>query len=148
MTVTEQVLALFDLGTVVTGLLSGGLFAGLLGWVKFFREDRRADRVDQRAETTDGVNVVASLWTQVATLQTQVIANFADGQAAREDAAAARREVDWLRSTFASLVRPLVAWIDLGAQPPPPAVPDELRRILADVDQHPTSTIAPRGDVS
>lgn len=59
-----------------------------------------------------------------------------DVGAARTEAAAATQEVAWLRITVASLVRPLVAWIDSGAQPPPPAIPDALRRLLDEVASH------------
>ncbi|VXC53146.1 hypothetical protein NOCARDAX2BIS_80043 [Nocardioides sp. AX2bis] len=52
-------------------------------------------------------------------------------QSVRE-ADCARREVTWLPVTFTSLNRPLAAWIDSGAQLPPPRIPAELRTLLAE----------------
>lgn len=116
---------------------------GAVTWWRSIRDDRRAsqdqkraDRGEEREDTTSDVNVVVKLTEGFASLQALQVKTWQDGQEAIREAAAARLEVTWLRTTVASLVRPLVAWIDSGAQPPPPAVPEELRRLLVDVEQH------------
>lgn len=63
----------------------------------------------------------------------------ADAKAAREENAAHELRIRGLEETNGQLsqenqtlvlwARPTIDWIDRGAEPPPPAVPDELRRL-------------------
>ncbi len=110
--------------------ITGG---GLLAWVRFYRDDKRA-------EEADTVNIVLQLYGQVERQQMRIEALHTNADQARTEAASTRAEVEQLTARIRrhearfemilGLVRPLVDWVDQGAAHPPPHVSDELRRLL------------------
>ena len=107
--------------TVAISTVSGG---GLVAGFAALRKERRDGE-------THGVDLFQKLLADVATVQNRQTETWNQLQVALQQAALAKTEVTWLRGIVTSFVRPVVEWIDAGAQPPPPTVSDEGRRVRA-----------------
>lgn len=138
--------------TTVVMALAGP--TGLGWWLWTYRQDRRDEEQTQDAGRESDVNIVLKLLEAQGQMQGQIGDLYdrwmtaervsadarADAAAARADAAAAvarsteaSREVGNLRATLTRVVahfRPVVDWLDAGAPPPPPVVPDDVRELL------------------
>lgn len=133
------------LGTLLLTLVSGG---GVVGWWKTIKDDRRAERaepVDLVARTFETQMAMSSHLTE---MQRRITELVADNIANREEASAAKvasqealrraahaeAQTSRLREALLWItgqIRPLIEWVDSGAKPPPPAIPEDLRAYLA-----------------
>lgn len=111
---------------VIASASGGGLVAGFINL-----------RKERRDTDTHGVDLFKKLRDEVAGLQNRQLETWAQLEVAVNQAALAKTEVTWLRGIVTSFVRPVVEWIDAGAQPPPPPVTDEVRRVLAAAERPP-----------
>lgn len=83
--------------TAVTAIVTGGGSAALWNWLSKRRDQRLAEKQDDRAANRDSVAIVNS-WRE------QAKASADDAAAARADARAARNEMESMRNDIAALL--------------------------------------------
>lgn len=157
MSVPEAVTSILladDARGLLTGLLGALGPTGLGWWWLTYRKEKREARASEQDNTAGEVNVVLALLDGQHRMQTQIgelydrwVASQQVAADARSDAAQARaeaahavtqataatKEVATLRGTLSRVIahfRPVLAWIDAGAAPPPPQIPEDVRLLL------------------
>lgn len=115
--------------TLMLGLLGSG---GLVGWYVAVRKDRREDRTSNVDMSEKMLTRQAQMYDRMNSLEDQVSAERRERIETSDHLADATRRLAAVEARFSRVlahVRVFIEWLDSGAEPPPPSVTEELRRL-------------------